>query len=284
VAIVSILGALVGLGFAVGILLVIDGLQSRLRPTRNASRSKGSVVESRRLARAAAAALVTLIVSRWPVAAAGAAGLAWFTPELFGSKDAEERAIARTEGIASWTEMLRDTLAGAHGLEEAITTTAAVAPDAIKLEVTTLAIRLERQPLTRALDAFGVDLAHPMGDLVVTALRLAAAGSVGELNELLGTLAVAARDEASLRLRVEASRARLRTAVRVIAACTAATALGLIVLNRRYLDVYASALGQVVLGVVVVCWGISLSWLSRMGRLVVPERFLASADTEVAAP
>ena len=277
----SLLGAFVGIGFATGGLLIVDGL--RKRPLRDSQHHghQFPTVDRGRLVRGVAAALPILVVTRWPVAALGVGALAWFTPELFGSKAAEEQAIARTEGIATWTEMLRDTLAGAHGLEEAITTTATVAPEAIKLEVATLAIRLERESLSDALTAFGEDLAHPTADLVVTALRLAAGGAVGDLNDLLGTLAVAARDEAGLRLRVEASRARLRTAVRVIAACTAATALGLVILNRRYLDVYASAVGQTVLGAVVLCWGVSLSWLSRMGRFVAPDRFLASSDVAV---
>lgn len=278
----SLLGALVGLGIAAGALLIVDGLRRQPDPPTTSRTSSRTVIDRQRLLRSAAACLPVLVVTRWPVAAAAAGALAWFAPELFGSKALQEQAIARTEGIATWTEMLRDTLAGAHGLEEAIATTASVAPHAIKLEVTTLAIRLERESLSSALASFGEDLAHPTADLVVTALRLAAGGSVGELNELLGTLAVAARDEAALRLRVEASRARLRTAVRVIAACTAATALGLILLNRRYLDVYATPLGQVVLGSVVLCWGVALSWLSRMGHFVAPERFLASDDSRVA--
>ena len=101
--------------------------------------------------------------------------------------------------------MLRDTLAGAHGLEEAIVTSANVAPAPIETEVRALAERLRRQPIDVALDEFGRELAHPIGDLVVTALLLAASGSTGDLNELLGTLAVSARDEAGMRLRVEAS-------------------------------------------------------------------------------
>jgi Flp pilus assembly protein TadB len=104
---------------------------------------------------------------------------------------------------------------------------------------------------------------------------LAASGAVGDLVELLGTLAVAAREEASMRLRVEAARARLRTAVRVIAGVTLAMALGLILLNRGYIDVYATASGQVVLAVVVGLWGLALWWLARMGEFIAPDRFLA---------
>jgi hypothetical protein len=52
-------------------------------------------------------------------------------------------------------------------------------------------------------------------------------------------------------------------------------AIGLILLNRGYIDVYASASGLVVLAVVIGLWGIALWWLARMGEFIAPERFLA---------
>ena len=272
----TLLAVLAGLGLAAGVWLVVDGL----RPPDPAAfvplPRVGPSVDLRRLCFGIVAGLVLLALTRWPVAFAAGFAAGWFAPDLVGAKAAQQQAIARTEALASWTEMLRDTLAGAHGLEEAIVTSAAVAPEPIHPEVTALAERLRRQPIDEALDDFGRDLAHPIGDLVVTALRLAAGGSSGDLNELLGTLAVSARDEAAMRLRVEATRARLRTAVRVITLCTASTALGLVVLNRAYLHSYESAVGQVILAIVLAAWGVALWWLARMGDYVAPERFLAS--------
>jgi hypothetical protein len=272
----TLLAVLAGFGFGAGVWLVVDGL----RPPDPAAfvplPREGPSIDLRRLCFGIVAGLVLLALTRWPVAFAAGFAAGWFAPDLVGAKAAQQQAIARTEALASWTEMLRDTLAGAHGLEEAIVTSAAVAPEAIHPEVTALAERLRRQPIDEALDDFGRDLAHPIGDLVVTALRLAAGGSSGDLNELLGTLAVSARDEAAMRLRVEATRARLRTAVRVITLCTASTALGLVVLNRAYLQSYESAAGQVILAIVLAAWGVALWWLARMGDYVAPERFLAS--------
>lgn len=271
----TLLAGLVGLVAAAGALLLADGLRRRERPAVDTRRRTLPPDLPRRLSLVVAAGMAGLILTRWPVASFAAAGLGWFSTDLFGGKVARERAIARTEAIASWTEMLRDTLSGAHGLEEAIITSAEIAPAAIRAEVTSLAIRLEREPLDRALRSFAEDLAHPSGDLVVTALALAAGGSVGDLSELLGTLALSAREEAAMRLRVDAARARLRTGVRVIAAVTAVTALGLIVLNRPYLDVYGAPMGQLVLAVVVATWAGALWWLHRMSDFLTPERFLA---------
>lgn len=276
----KLLAALTGALAAAGLLLVVSGLRPT-EPETGARRARiRRTVPANRILPALAAAGLTAVVTRWPVATLGVGAGAWYWPELFGGRAARDRATDRTEAVATWTEMLRDTISGAHGLEEAVMTTAAVAPAAIRDEVAALAIRLERQPLDVALQAFAADLSHPTGDLVVAALNLAAKGSVGELSELLGTLAVAARDEAAMRLRVEAARARLRTAVRVIAGCTVATALGLIVLNRPYLAVYATPIGQVVLASVAVAWAVGLVWLTRMGQFIGPERFLTLEPVE----
>jgi hypothetical protein len=78
-----------------------------------------------------------------------------------------------------------------------------------------------------------------------------------------------------MRLRVDAARARLRTAVRVISGVTLGMAVGLLVLNRGYIDVYGTPEGQVVIGVVVCLWAGALAWLSRAGEFIAPERFLA---------
>lgn len=278
----SVLAALVGAGLAGGVLLVVSALH---RPGALGARHTLRIESEarRRLLPAAGAALLTAAFTRWPVAALGAAVAGWWWPELFGGRATRERAIARTEAIAAWTEMLRDTISGAHGLEETIVTTAAVAPAPIRPEVSALAARLDQEPLDVALRSFADDLCHPTGDLVVAALTLAASGSVGELGELLSALAGAARDEAAMRLRVEASRSRLRTAVRVIAACTATTAVGLILLNRPYVAVYSTALGQAVLAFVAVTWGLAFRWLARMSEFVGPERFLTAAASEPGA-
>lgn len=280
----TLLVVLLAAGALAGVWLLIP---SRVEVERSAHRSgfdRRRIAGLRqRLICAVAAGFAAAVLTRWPVPTLGIAALGWFAPELFGSKVARDRETARTEAIAAWTEMLRDTITGAHGLEEAIMTSAAVAPEAIRIEVVDLAVRLERQPLTSSLEAFADDLAHPTADLVVTALRLASEGAVGDLAELLGTLAVSARDEAGMRLRVEAARARLRTAVRVITGCTLATALGLLLLNRPYLAIYGTAAGQAVLAVVAGLWAASLMWLGRMADFVTPERFLATRTTEPAA-
>ena len=280
----ALLAALAAAGLLGGLLLVVDGFRRPpARPPSAPEHRETAPWVRLRLVPAVAVAAAVAVLTRWPVASVGLGLVAWFRAELFGSRAERDRVTARTEAIASWTEMLRDTMAGAHGLEEAVMTTASVAPLPVRPEVSNLAAGVRRRSLSHALGEFGRDLAHPTGDLVVAALARAAQGGVGDLRELLGSLAVIARDEAGMRLRVEAARARLRTAVRVIAGCTVATAVALVLLNRSYLDVYASPLGQVVLAGVVSAWGLALWWLAKMSDFVAPERFLVEPEEEVMA-
>jgi hypothetical protein len=279
----SLIASFIGAGIAAGVLLIASSFTDR--PTRSHGLGFDSHVSlpadfSKRFVRAIAVALLFGLVTRWPVGALAGAVLGYFYDDVIGTKNNRNAEVAKTEAIATWTEMLRDTLSGAHGLEETIIASADVAPDAIRREVVMLATALERESLDKALVGFATDLAHPTGDLVVTALRLAASESTRELGDLLGTLADAARDECGMRLRIEAARARMRTAVRVITGCTLLTATGLAVLNRPYLAVYGDLTGQAVLALIVALWAGALWWLSKMGTFIAPERFLNVGDAK----
>jgi Flp pilus assembly protein TadB len=194
-----------------------------------------------------------------------------------GGARRHQAAVGRIEAIAGWAEMLRDTMAGSAGLEQAIIATAPLAPLPIRGEVAILAIRLEGERLGPALRAFADDVADPTCDLVAAALVLAADHQAQRLGELLGSLAAAARDQATMRLRVEAGRARTRTSVKVIVGATSAMVLALALFNRGYLAPYDTATGQLVLILVGAVFAVAFMWLARMTRPVDVDRFLTNA-------
>ncbi len=270
-----------GLGLAAGSLLVADGLRLTAPQAKPARRPRQ--VDQRRLGAAIGAGFLALLLTRWPVMAPAVGALVWFAPHLLGGNANRAAAMERTDAIAGWTEMLRDTINAAHGIEAAITATADVAPEAIRSEVSQLARRVAHEPLETALAEFADDLAHPIGDLVVAALSAAATHSARDLSELLTTLAAAARDEAAMQLHIDATRARMRTSVRVITGVTVATALALVAFNPTYVEAYATLPGQVVLTFIIGCWGVALWWLARMGRFEQPERFLIGRAAEATA-
>jgi tight adherence protein B len=263
-----VLAAIVGAGIGAGILLIAYGLRRTTRHLAPARRAALSQEQAVRLAACLAAAAVVGLLTRWPVGAALAAIAAWTLPRMLGTDRATQKAQARTEAVAAWAEMLRDNLAAAAGLEQAIIASATVAPAAIRDEVSTLAASIRAgMRLPDALAAFRDELHDPTGDLVVRALSQAAQRQASKLADLLAELAELARKRTAVRLRVAAGRAQVRTSARVVTATTLVFAVALVVLNRSYLSAYDTATGQLVLLLIGAMFAAGFAGLSRLGRL-----------------
>ena len=265
-------------GAGLGASLLIGGLLGR--PVFDTSVSDrvsrlAAAVGSARLAASIAAVLVALALTGWPAGGLMAALAVLFGPKLLGGRSAREASVARTEAIAAWTEMIRDSISAASGLEEAIVATGPVAPRPIRREVAQLVRRIEHASLPDALRAFGGDVAHPSADLVVAALTIAARMEASDLTGLLSRLAESIRGEARMRIRVEVGRTQVRTATKVIVGVVGASIVLLTLLNREYLEVYDAAGGQVVLMVVGAIFATGGWLLVRMAELDIPDRFTA---------
>ncbi|MGH8994452.1 MAG: type II secretion system F family protein [Acidimicrobiales bacterium] len=279
---VTALATLCGAGVGLGLVIIWAGLHGveMPRPTRASARPKVERANLR-IGLAVGAGVVVGAATGWPVGAVLAALAGWGAPGLLAGAKGGHAAVGRIEAVAGWAEMLRDTMAGAAGLEQAIVASAPLAPLPIRAEVVALAVRLEGERLAPALRAFADDVADPTCDLVVAALVLAAEHQAHRLGELLGSLAQAARDQATMRLRVEAGRARTRTSVKVIVGATVGLVLGLAILNRGYLAPYDTAVGQLVLSLVGAVFAVAFVWLAKMTRPSTTERFLSN-DTRFA--
>lgn len=272
-------------GVGLGVLLVTAGLTGRTVFDDLGLSAMRSVTGpgSARAAGTFVALVVVWGATGWIVGGVFAALAVLTLPAVLGGKGQREREIARTEAIASWTEMIRDSIVAASGLEEAIVATATVAPNPIAPEVRELVRRLEHRRLPDALVAFGDDLDHPSGDLVVAALVIAARMEASDLSGLLSRLAEATRGEARMRIRVEVGRTRVRTATKVIVGVVIAAVAFLALVNRDYLGVYDSPAGQVVLAIVGSIFATGGWLLARMSRIDLPERFTARSSTPALA-
>jgi tight adherence protein B len=269
------LGALLG----GGIVLVTWGFRP-VAPAVGRPAPRGPVFSDlrARLLRAGAVALIAGLLTRWPVALVAGAGLGFFAGDLMSGPRRRRADVDKSEAIAAWAEMLRDTLTAVSGLEEAIVATAHLAPTPIRPAIDDLVIRLERSTLSSSLGQLADDLGDPTADLVIAALALAARGEAKELAELLSALADTARDNAFMRVRVDALRARTRTAVRIISMVTVATMVLLLVLNLSYLTPFDTAAGQVTLALIFAGFAAGLTWLSAMSRYQAPERFIVAGS------
>jgi tight adherence protein B len=279
--------ALLGLGVGMGILILVRAWQAPAIPDVSAGAGwwmrwwarQREQHSPRWLLAAGAAGIGVGALTGWIVGALLAAMAVWGLPRIFGADTDHERQIARIEAIAGWTEMLRDTLAAAAGLEQAITATARTAPMAIRPQILDVAARLTRgDRLPAALRQLAVELADPTADLVIAALILSAEHQARQLAPLLGQLAETARGQVEMRQRVEASRARTRTTMRVVVVTTVCFAGGLILFNPGFLAPYGMPVGQLVLLGIGAIFTLAFAWMARLARIEEPERFLTELD------
>jgi tight adherence protein B len=279
------LAVLAGVGLAAGGCLLVSGLRpsTAVAPGRSAVESWSeraaavmSTIDKRRFAVSLGAGALAWFVTRWPLAAVGGAVAGWWVP-LPGQRSAEQDAQARTAALALWCESLRDAAATARGIEGILTATAGSAPQAIQPEVSRMARRLENEPLDVVLDGLAADLYHPIGDLVVTALRLASSAGSRRVRQVLRDLATAAELEASMYRRVEVARQRPRSTMRLVAVIVACFIGGLMLFAQDYLAPYDTATGQLVLVAVAGYWALGFWWMARLGRVSQVQRFIARA-------
>lgn len=272
-ALLVLLGSLGG----TGICLVIAGLGHGPSHSESAvlSRRAPTRQELNKAGVALAVGLGALVVTRWPMAfPLGTFAVVGFR-RLGGH--GQGHVIERVEAIASWTEMLRDTLAGAAGLNQALIVTASSCPHAIRDQVGTLARRLSSGvALSVALRGFADDLADPAADVVVATLVMAATERAQRLGELLGALAVSTRDEVAMRQGVEASRSSARTALRTVTGFSFGFLLLMGIFARSYLAPYRTAQGQAVLALVGGLFGLGLWLMSVMAGTPRAPRLLIS--------
>jgi tight adherence protein B len=266
--------AFLGAGFGLGLVTVIAALIPAA-PTpgprhlaRWIARCRAAWVQvTVRGGAAVGAAVLVAAITRWPAGAALAGIGAYVLPVALGTDRHAQQVLARTEAVAMWTEMLRDSLSTAAGLEQTILLTAPFAPPAIAVQVSELAasLRLGRR-LPTALEDFAAGVEDPTGRLVARALTHASRRQSRQLPDLLSELARRARERANLQLRIAPGHARIRANARIIVGFTLAMAAGMVVFNRDFLRPYDTAVGQLVLLVIGAIFATGFLGLSRLAR------------------
>ncbi|MGI5506464.1 type II secretion system F family protein [Lentzea sp. CA-135723] len=280
--ITTLLFALLAAGAATGVILIVIGLRGQPEADGRTATSV-KYFDQKVAGRLAVALLVGVGVGMftgWVVGAVLTAAAVLGLPRILASNADHQQQLERIEAIASWTEMLRDTLMAAAGLEQAIIATASTCPEPVRGEITALAVRLERgERLAPCLRELAEQLHDPTADLVISALVLASDHQARQLADLLGELAVEAREQATMRMRVDAGRARSRTSVRVIVVTTLAFAAGLVLFNRDYLRPFDSPAGQLALLLVGALFATAFAWMAKISRFREPDRFLTELDS-----
>ena len=196
---------------------------------------------------------------------------------LFSQDSTDQRTLV--EAIASWTENLRDIISASSGLHEAVITTSQFPPQPIAEPVQRLAAALRYQSIEESLREFADDVSHPTCDFVVAALIIAAQNQARDLAQLLSHLAECARSECELYMRIWVSRARSRTAVRIVTGAVVFFFLGILLFSRSYLQPFFSVQGASVFLLIIAVFVFSVSWMSRIAHIDLPQRFLSARET-----
>ncbi len=283
---IALTGLLLGLALGCSVLFLVAawmGWQPKIASAPTDRPRRGTTLwdaaARRRAMAGVAVGLVVAIATRWPVAALAAAALIYLWPTMFGGHKVAVGHVGRLEALAVWTESLRDSIAGAIGLEQAIRSSTATAPPILRLSLERLEGRMQnRVPLPEALAEFAEEFDDASADLVVAALILNSRLRGKGLGNTLSELASSAREEIEMRRRVEENRKSLRRVATIILIATGAFAGGVAVLSRDYVAPYSTVLGQCVLAVVLAIFASGLMWIRAAAQARPPARFLVGVD------
>lgn len=218
----------------------------------------------------------------WPMAGLATGAVAAMVPVLLATRRSRDEQIAKAAALAAWARMLRDTIAAHAGLNQAITTTAAVAPLPIQAEVRNLALRAERMPLGDALAMFAADVDDAVADLIVASLVIADQHQAQDLTTLLSDIAASSQARSAMRRRIETGRARTYASVRWIVALTFGMAVGLILFSPDFLAPYDGFTGQVMFGLVGALFVGAVATLIQLSKPVPEPRLLAGVEDGIA--
>jgi tight adherence protein B len=271
--------AVLGLGVAAGVFGITwavrprrwfqrdPDLTARKRPhTESRNDTWAFSPRGRKVAVSIATGLLCAVITRWPVAAILGALAAWTLPSSLRRVIPGEGS-KRAEAVATWAELVRDSLAASAGLAQAIVVTASSAPIPLRPQVTAMATRLANGfALENALRTFAIELDDPAADFLVCALLLAATSRAQRLVDVLSALCDSIREDVSMHLRVDASRASARSSVRTVVLFSVVFAGALAVLARSYLSPFGSPVGQMVLGAVGLLYVVGLGLMVRLVR------------------
>jgi hypothetical protein len=265
----TLLGALLGLGIATGIALIVAGFITSPPPkTLLANHPAATGSHSRRAAVAVIAAMFGFALTQW-VAIAVVVGLGvWIFPTIVANRRGVVRDRERQRAIAQWIELLRDLLRSGSGIEESLVESAElVSTTPIGRDVARLRLDVETRGLRVALYEFGERLADPIADQAVAALWIAADRPSASVTEVLSRAAISARGQVARRERAEAARARTQIIVNTVVLTTVFVGAFLLVSQATYRLWYSTLTGQIFL-----CGGLGgqvalYSWMLKMSRL-----------------
>ena len=281
-------GSFVGLLLGAGLLLILLARSEPASPTaakapalrRRLDAAGLTDVATARLALTCggaglAGAVLMLVVSGSLMVALAFGVLAGTLPVMAVGRRAALRAQARAGCWPDAVDDLASAVRAGMSLPEGVSALAERGPEALRPAFARFAAEHRvTGAFGASLDLLKDDLADPVGDRVVEALRLAREVGGTELGRLLRTLSAVLREDARTRAELQARQAWAVSAARLAVAAPWAT-LAFLSMRPGALAVYDSTGGVVVLVTAGVLSAVAYAVMRRIGRLPVDERVLA---------
>lgn len=218
-------------------------------------------------------------VTGWWFWAVTLGGLVALVPRFQRDVVGEKEFADITDAVASWTESLRDTMGGSHGVQGALLAVAPSAPPAIRQHSLVMAEDITAGvPLATALDGFARRVANPVSDLVCAVLGHAVRHSAAEVPEMLESIAATARERARAHGQIEVSRSKPKRTVQLAAVLIVVLGVVIVTLMRDLIDPLISDAGQIPVTVATLMILGALVWMSELAKVRQPLRLLRTSQ------
>lgn len=267
------MGAVVGLVFGIGLLLLLTGI-ARPRPHLGASRRKAF---SPRNAAATLLAMllagtVTLVLTAIPMAALIAAVAAGAVPVMLRRHRSQRRRRAQ---VAAWPDAVDGLLTAVRAgisLSEAITEAAVVGPEPLRAGFRVYASCWRRGGTFRdSLAAMQRYFSDPAADRVIVSLALAAQAGSANVGRVLATQGEFLRSDLRMRAEIDAKQSWTVSAARVAVAAPWC-AVAAVSVRGESAQAYATPAGAVVLLLAALVCTVAYWAMTKIAALPQPAR------------
>ena len=199
------------------------------------------------LASGALAALVAQLFLGWGVVSGLVGALGLLGPYAYFIRRHDRRRAAIQDALVEAIEQLRDAIRTGLSVQEALAGLARTGPVALRAEFAGLSRDARLRGFEAALVAMRDRLADPVFDTVACALVINDRLGGRLVSQVLDRLAEATRAQLRIQHEVRAQQGRTVLSARVVAAAPLVALVGLRATNPRYLAIFDSFWGQLVL-------------------------------------
>jgi tight adherence protein B len=218
--------------------------------------------------------LVAQLFLGWGLVSVLVGVLGTLAPYAYYLRRHDRRRAAVQDGLVEAIEQLRDAIRTGLSVPEALAGLARTGPEALRPDFARLTRETRLVGFESALAAMREHLADPVFDVVASALLINDRLGGRQVSQVLERLAEATRAQLRLQHEIRAQQGRTVLSARIVAAAPLVALLGLRAANPRYLAIFDSVGGQIVLVGCALSVGLGYAAMLYLTRLPGQRRVL----------